>query len=244
MATAHKAFIAAKRAGQNGGQDANELNGRPAEYLLRTGARPATVKETKGIARDLGVPYLTVTAYLRRLTSAKKLCHTYVVNPFATPFCNEFRIGIRVDGHQIGARFTPYEVDGNRAQSDRPQPRRGPVKRFIEEIIHLASEERRIAEHLIVTDAAILLGEHDHDVELHVITDDGAYSVRQYVGTVLVAHPCVRATTTVIVGWRYRFDGYSGEYANAKRTAERAIIAPDREKATTVPAIRGSGSTS
>lgn len=203
-----------RRKKANGCLNGNHLTARLEEYLLRSSASPPLAREAKAVAADLKVGYSTITTRLRRLQSAGTVYRVHLINPFATRFCHEFRIGIRVDGHRTAKRFGAGCGDAGGSGPDDGRQGGGQVERLIRDVIHRAVKDRQLADHLIVMDAAILLGAHDHDVELSVLTDDGAYSVQRYVSRVLITHPCVITATTAMVAWRWRFDGYSGESAN------------------------------
>lgn len=189
-------------------------------HLLRTDVRSAAAGDPATISEVLGKPYPSVTANLRQLMNppedrrsgkrpAPKVYRAYVMDPFETDYCHGFRIAMRVDGRVLAEK---YARPSRRTVSRLRRP--GAAERFVEHLIREASENALVKDDLIITDAVVLHGAPDRDVELEVFTRNGVYSVGKYVRDVLAKNECVESVTTVSVGWQYAFDGYSGHYAN------------------------------
>ena len=188
--------------------------------LLRTDIRSAVARDPAKISEVLAKPYPSVTANLRQLTNpsvdrksgerpAPKVYRAYMVDPFATEYCHAFRIALRVDGRVLAEKYArPSRRRASRLRSP------GAAERFVEHLVGEAAENALVKDDLIITDAVVLHGAPDRDVELHVVTRNGVYSIGKYVRDVLTKHECVESATTVTVGWQYVFDGYSGHYAN------------------------------
>lgn len=180
-------------------------------YLLREGV-PIHEIDARLLAQSLKIPYSTVTATLRRLSDHRKVFRTLIVNGFATRYCNEFRLGLELDGREI-LRERAAGPDG--LSSDCPSgPTRigGPIEHFVEGLRQAIKEDSAIGKHLILRDALILHGAPGRDVELEILTDDGSVSIGRYVRDTLSQNPCVRSIHTVMVGFRLAFFGYSGAH--------------------------------
>lgn len=219
-------------------RDALERIDRIVRILLQCSSRidanigPEEVKNALDRLGKRGGPkdaYSTVTAHLRTLTgrgeekggkkdrakAAEQVAYqTYVVNPFRTRFCHDFRIDIRVDGKQLADKYGRHHANAAKSKKRAQKRDKGSVERFIETVISDVSSDPEFRDHLIVTDATILHGTADRDIELSVLTDDGSFSITRYVRDRLVCYDGVERVTTVTVGYNYRFDGYSGEYTN------------------------------
>lgn len=196
-----------------------EVGNAIAEHLLRRSASRSWVESPRDIAEELGVPYSTVTAQLRRLVDRGQVIHPYLANHFAMRFCHEFRVGIEASGEMFsrlyGERGREVEFSGP-GRSEAPVGGESePLARFVEDIVREISEHPHCRDHLIVLDAVFLLGAPGRDLELHVVTDDGAFSLSHCITEVLAGNPCVRSTTTWTVMWRSQFGARSGEWANA-----------------------------
>ena len=197
-------------------------------HLLSTDVRSEASGDPRMISETLGRPYPSVTGSLRELMSAKgktgrqkdagkrrgeeprpKIHRAFIVDAYETEFCHAFRIALRVDGRQVAKMYSKKETSRT-TRLRNP----GAVERFVEHLIQEASESPLVKDDLIVTDAVILHGAPDRDIELHVLTRNGIYSIGKYVRDVLVQNPCVQSATTATVGWQYAFDGYSGQHAN------------------------------
>jgi hypothetical protein len=152
------------------------------------------------------------TRKIRRKESRPKIHRAFVVNPYETEFCHAFRIALRVDGRQMAKIYSKKDT-GRTTRLRSP----GAVECFVEHLLQEASQNPLVKDDLIITDAAILHGAPDRDVELQVLTRNGIYSIGKYVRDVLVRNPCVRGVTTATIGWQYAFDGYSGQHANFER---------------------------
>jgi len=187
------------------------LNGRLVDHLLRTSIRRMVEQAPKSIAADLAAPYSSVTAHLRQLVRQGAVCHTYVVNPFRTRFCHEFRIGLR-----LGTRRIRNEHDARSGEHENRQPGSNGASRSIEWFFSRLLRRIRqrqfdwLTSHLVVTDVVILHGAPGCDVEMTVLTDDGIFTAGRFVREVLLAHPAIKHAVTHTVAWRCSFDGYSG----------------------------------
>ena len=200
-------------------------------HLLRSDVRSEASGDPGAISQALGRPYPSVTGSLRELMPAKakksvkkgtrqkrikesrpKIHRAFVVDPYETEFCHAFRIALQVDGQQMAKTYAKKEA-GPATRLRSP----GAVERFVEQLIQEASQNPLVKEDLIITDAVILHGAPDRDIELNVLTRNGIYSIGKYVRDVLVQNPCVRGATTATIGWQYAFDGYSGQHANFER---------------------------
>ncbi len=214
MAVRQTSGSGGRGAAGDSGTSFGKLNGRLSEYLLRANVRPGLGQGPKDIAGELKVSYSTVTAHLRRLVSTGRAFQRYIVNPFRTRFCHEFRVGLRLDAHQIKKAYDATFKSPDSKTSRKAAEYGGPIEWFVEHLIEEVSQHEWLVHHLIITDGVILHGAPGRDVELTVLTDDGMYSAGRYVREVLVAEPGILEAMTQTVAWRYRFLGYSGRHAN------------------------------
>ncbi len=189
------------------------------DYLLRQMLRMDEAKTLKEVAAELEMPYATLTANLRRLSernrkkgTVPRVYSAHVVNPFETEFNHEVRIELSLDGGVIAKTDTARRKQLVR-QAEAADGLRdgGPLERFIEAKIRELCETEPYNQHIIMREALILHGTSGRDVDLHVLTNDGAYSIGKYVRNVLVQDPCIRSIRTVTIGWRYSMNGYSGQ---------------------------------
>jgi hypothetical protein len=199
-------------------QSEQSLERRLTEHLLRHGVRPAHRLRPKIIAADLGVPYSSVTAQLRRLTETGRAHMTYAVNPYRTRFCHEYRIGLQVEVHKVQTAYEQLLTSADEDERRAAALHGGPVEWFLNGLVDGVKKHESLAEHLIVTDVVMLHGAPGRDVEVTVLTDDGIYSVGRYVRDVLGPKPFIVQSTTQTVAWRYRFEGYCGKHATGSST--------------------------
>lgn len=185
------------------------MNGEVVERLLRASARLDRGVDVKLIAAQLDAPYSTMTAHLRRLERDGTMRPHLVVNPFKTAFCNEYRIEMRVDGQQLKARHAARKRRGSAGNATTLQ------ESLVHEIVAAIAGDARTRDHVIVTDAVFVHGSQSRDIDLHVLTNDGIFSIGHYVRDVLQLHPCIKRVTTLTVGWRYCFNGYSGQHVHS-----------------------------
>ncbi|MEE9295050.1 MAG: hypothetical protein V3W34_08855 [Phycisphaerae bacterium] len=176
------------------GEAGRRVGDRLVEYLLRRAVGVNREIGIKGLGEKLQTSYSTLTANLRRLAKSGTVVPTYQVNPFKTRFCHEFRVGVRITAHRVGGHST--------------------LEKFVEKVIRKVHRHPEFGKHIIITDAVMLHGAGDRDMEFTVLTDDGAYSIGKYIRAELINEAWVAQVTTVTVGWRRCFDGYSGEHAN------------------------------
>ena|GEM_PF-5263516 len=190
-------------------------------YLLQASLWMDQAPANKQIAQALGVPYATLTASLRRLARADVTVSMRAVNHFKTRFRHEYKLGLTVNGLEIAASDKERRMRLTKRRRELPLRMGGPVELLIEElIVDLATTQ--YAEHIIVYDAVILHGSSDRDIEFRIVTDDGLYSLGCWVRNVLAGNACIRSLHTVSVGFRYSFNGYSGqELPAAVRPADR-----------------------
>ncbi len=183
------------------------------DHLARSSFRLNRTQSPKEIAEAIRVPYSTLTAALRRLEVKGQISHVYLVNPFRTRYCHEFLLSMALNHSALAQSKTGW----NRKQvpSHRLDSRdRGPMDRFVGELLAGLEADADYRKHLIVTDVVMLHGAPDRDVEFTIVTDDGSYSIGRWVRNRLSGNPGIRQMHTLTVGYRASANGYSGEHAN------------------------------
>ena len=194
------------------------------ENLLRLSANLYEPQDTKRIAAKLEVPYSTLTAAIRRMSSDGRIVTAHLINQFLTRFCHEFILSIALNGSAF-AHAEPGHQARRVSRDNGTLANRGMVERFIDRLLSDLESAPEYRSHLIVTDAVLLHGSPDRDVELSIVTDDGSYSIGRWVRNELTGNPCIRQMHTIIVGYRLSRNGYSGQDANrvnghVEKTAE------------------------
>ena len=201
-----------------------KLEAQIVEHLLRASVRLDRPETPREIAAALNAPYPTVTATLRRLAQRGQVHHTYIVNNFKTRFHHEYRVALKLDGRQITKgderrrKKLANQTDGHGI------PDGGPIERFIEELrIDLAANPE-LHKHLVISDAVVLHGSPDRDIEISVMTDDGSYTLGRWVRDKLAGNVCISSIHTITVGFRYGLYGYSGHHVLKEGEDSDAIV--------------------
>jgi len=202
----------------------SRLDGRIIAHLLRDGAHQGHSQDAHSIAEALGAPYSTVTASLRRLERSGRLVPTYIVNNFRTPYCHEYLVALAVDGRAIVNSDKRRRARRAKAAAADSLSDDGPAELFVAELIGDLIQSR-YRENLIVSDAVLLHGATDRDIELSILTNDGSYSLGRWIRDELAGNPCIRAVHTVTVAFRYSRNGYSGEHVNYREAAANGLAA-------------------
>ena len=202
----------------------SDLSRRVVEYVLRANSRLDGPQEARQIADALGVPYSTVTAALRRLVGSGRLVPRFIVNGFRTRYCHEYRVALAIDGRAIASSHKKRRERLSRSPLAAGLRDGGPDELFIEELIDSLANNRAFRDHLIVQDAILLHGAQDRDVELCMLTDDGSFSLGCWIRNELSENPCIRGIHTVTVGYRYNYNGYSGQNVNHDRSPADTVV--------------------
>jgi len=195
-----------------GGQDGSHDDTRPGlrnrllDYLLRCSMHPIVERTPKTIATELGAPYSSVTSHLRQLTRQATIHQGYIVNPYRTCFCHEFRIALELEPRQIRHE---YEAAAPRSHRTPHEPAE-PLAWFCSRIVRTVQDTAWLADHLIITEMVILHGAPPWDVEIALLTDDGIFTAGRFARDVLAVLPAVKHAATITVAWRYSINGYSG----------------------------------
>lgn len=201
-----------------------KLETRILEHLLRASVRLDRPETPREIAAALNAPYPTVTATLRRLAQRGQVYHTFIVNNFMTRFHHEYRVALKLDGRQIAKgderrrKKLANQTDGHEI------PNGGPIERFIEELRVDLAADPALHKHLVISDAVVLHGSPDRDIEISVMTDDGSYTLGRWVRDKLAGNMFISSIHTITVGFRYGLYGYSGHHVSKEGKDSDVIV--------------------
>ena len=142
----------------------------------------------------------TISKYLGELAKAGRVAREYVPNVYKTRFCHDFRVGLRLDFHEM--------------QLKDPEQKPG-AERFIERLIEQTRSNDAISSHLIITEGLILHGA-DRDVELNILTDSGIKPLYEFIRDHLSQLPFIRGITTATVSYCHSRRSYAGDHHGRK----------------------------